>query len=224
MRKAVLAFRTRALCDAGLLDPGFFDRNDRLEVLETFDIAEEFVTQIVRVWRRDPVPTEAELEARAATWEARYRLSYVQVLRRDAERGTFTVLVKQRTSRALQGILRRLHLEAFPTPPIVLQPDESLVAFCAREDELSRVLQLLRELSLPYEVRSVGPYSPPEVAGLTPRQREILRLALELGYYEVPARVTQAELAGLVGVSRAAMSKALRRAEGRAVQAIAGGA
>ena len=192
-----------------------------MEVLETFDIAEEFVTQIVRVRRRGPVPPMADLEARARTWETRYRLSYVQVLRRDPAARTFTVLVKQRTSKALQGILRRLQLEAFPSPPIVLQPDECRVAFCAREDELSRVLQVLREQGLPYEVRSVGPYTPPEATGLTARQREILRLALELGYYEVPARVSQADLARLLGVSRAAMSKALRRAEGRAVRAIA---
>lgn len=139
---------------------------------------------------------------------------------------SFTALIKQRTSQALQGVLRSLQLEAFPALPIVLGPEESVVSFCAKEEEMARVLQVLQDLGLPYRVRSLGPYAPPAAPVmdlLTPRQREILRLALELGYYEVPARVTVTRLAEVVGVSKAALSKTLRRGEGRAVRSITGG-
>lgn len=48
--------------------------------------------------------------------------------------------------------------------------------------------------------------------GLTERQHETLVRAYELGYYDVPRTVSQAELADCFGVSHQALSERLRRA------------
>ncbi|AGB30512.1 bacterio-opsin activator HTH domain-containing protein [Natrinema pellirubrum DSM 15624] len=48
--------------------------------------------------------------------------------------------------------------------------------------------------------------------GLTPKQRETLVTALEVGYYEVPQAVTMDELADRMGVSQQALSKRFRGA------------
>lgn len=53
---------------------------------------------------------------------------------------------------------------------------------------------------------------------LTDRQREILKLALDLGYYEVPRQTTLEELADELGIGVAAVSEGLRRAEERIVR------
>ncbi len=50
---------------------------------------------------------------------------------------------------------------------------------------------------------------------LTPRQREVLSIAADLGYFEIPRRVRLAELAKRVGVSDTAVAALLRRAEKR---------
>ncbi|MFQ5838982.1 MAG: helix-turn-helix domain-containing protein [Thermoplasmata archaeon] len=192
-------------------------------MLEIFDIDEEYITQIVRVRRRADAPDEGKLEEREQVLLSRYNLSYFQVLRRDEKSREFTALIKQRTSRALQGILRQLRLDAFPTLPTIIEEEESLVSFCAKEDELAKILEVLQGVRLPFEVKSLGEYIPPASGGatyLTDRQREILRLALELGYYEVPARVSLTKLAKVVGISKAAMSKSLRRAEGRVLKSM----
>lgn len=46
--------------------------------------------------------------------------------------------------------------------------------------------------------------------GLTPKQRETLVTALELGYFDVPQRSTMEDVAEEVGVSQQAVSKRLR--------------
>ncbi len=223
MRKAVLAFRTSDLSELGVLNPRFFLHNEYLEVLETFDIDERHITQIVRIRRRSHMPDEEELKEREEELLSRYNLSYFQVLRRDEGRKEFTALIKQKTAAALQGILRELRLEAFPTLPTVLGERECIISFCAKEDELGRVLKVLKDLRLPFEVRSLVEYVPPAVdwaKGLTERQKETLRLALELGYYEVPGRISLTDLAKVVGISKAAMSKSLRKAEGRILRSL----
>ena len=54
--------------------------------------------------------------------------------------------------------------------------------------------------------------------GLTERQRETLRTATEMGYFEVPRRVELEDLADELGVSRQAVSERLRRANKRLVE------
>ncbi len=221
-----MSFRTRDLCDLGLLTPRFFLNNELLEVLETFDVDERQITLMVRVRRRSGMPEMQALKEREAELLARYDLDYFQVLRRDEGKREFTALIKQRTSQALKGILSELHLEAFLTLPTILGEEECVISFCAKGDDLAEVLHILKGMNLPFEVRSLGKYEPPTsqwARKLTERQREILRLALESGYYEVPARISLTDLAKAVGISKAAMSKGLRRAEGKVLKSLISG-
>lgn len=57
-------------------------------------------------------------------------------------------------------------------------------------------------------------------AALTERQREALEVALELGYFEIPRRVSTAELGEELGVSGQAVSERLRRALGTAARMV----
>ncbi|WP_132058146.1 helix-turn-helix domain-containing protein [Halorussus amylolyticus] len=52
-------------------------------------------------------------------------------------------------------------------------------------------------------------------ARLTERQREVLEVALELGYYEDPRRATHEDLAGELGVSPGTVGEHLRKIESR---------
>jgi hypothetical protein len=46
---------------------------------------------------------------------------------------------------------------------------------------------------------------------LTPSQREVLEVAAEMGYFEIPRRVSMAEVAAELGISSQAVSERLRR-------------
>lgn len=50
-----------------------------------------------------------------------------------------------------------------------------------------------------------------EVVGLTPKQQQLLYVAYSEGYFDVPRRISQNELADRLGVSKSAISQRLRR-------------
>ena len=79
--------------------------------------------------------------------------------------------------------------------------------------------------SVAVELEHVGSYRPgrPDLAGyLTERQREVLETALELGYYEVPSQVTQADIAAACDCSAGTVSTHLRKAESLLVRGVIG--
>lgn len=58
------------------------------------------------------------------------------------------------------------------------------------------------------------------VGQLTNRQKEILQIALAAGYYDIPRRVTQRDLATELGLSRGTIGDHLRRAEAKIIRSI----
>ncbi|WP_162137727.1 helix-turn-helix domain-containing protein [Methanomassiliicoccus luminyensis] len=53
---------------------------------------------------------------------------------------------------------------------------------------------------------------------LTDRQEEAVRVACDLGYYDIPRRTDLDELAGKLGIGKSALDVILRRAEGKLVR------
>lgn len=61
-------------------------------------------------------------------------------------------------------------------------------------------------------------------AELTPRQRAVLRQAIDDGYYDVPRRTSQTELAAKLGVSKAALCETLQVIEKKVMNRLGGDA
>jgi hypothetical protein len=59
-------------------------------------------------------------------------------------------------------------------------------------------------------------------AVLTERQREILDVATDLGYYDVPRRATHEDIAAATGLSASTVSEHMQKIEARAFDAMAG--
>lgn len=69
-----------------------------------------------------------------------------------------------------------------------------------------------------FKLLHVGEYQPDlrlkgRAKALTPRQTEVLKMAIAMGYYSDPRAVTLEDLAGAMGVSKAAVHKRLQMAE-----------
>lgn len=60
-------------------------------------------------------------------------------------------------------------------------------------------------------LRVYNPTMPPESGSLTPEQADALSAAYEHGYWDVPRKTTQTELAELIGISDNSLSQRLRR-------------
>ena len=81
---------------------------------------------------------------------------------------------------------------------------QALVSFreyCLENDVTFRVNQL----------GNATDHEESDVVGLTEKQKQLLRMAFECGYYEIPRRISQNELAHELDISTSAISQRLRR-------------
>ena len=225
MRKVTLRLPTKAATDLGVVNPRFFQHNESLEVLQAF-AAGDAVTQVVRIRRKDRLPPNAEIERRRGELLGRYALRHFEVIDRDEARKAVTALITWRMPKDLSALVREFGGDVVPTEPFVVGPEETTVSFYAAEERLPAVYGLLDGIGVRYRVSAVrstrGERS--ALAGLTDRQRALLELAHRLGYFETPAKCSLARLAAISGVSRAAVSKTLRRAEAGLLAAVLGAA
>jgi len=225
MRKVTLRLPTKAATDLGLVNARFFEHNESLEMLHAF-AAGGTVTQVVRIRRKDELPPNEKIERRRGELLGRYALRHFEVLSRDEGRREVTALITWRIPKGLAAIVEEFGADLVPGEPFVVGPQESVVTFYAAEDRLPLVYGMLEDLHIEYKVSAVRPFRGERgpLAGMTERQRSLLELAYRLGYYGTPSRTSLGKLARIAGVSRAAVSKTLRRAEERLLESVLGDA
>ena len=121
--------------------------------------------------------------------------------------------------------------EAFARPSLVVVPPlayrpKGIVDFdvVGKPADLERVLDGLPE-EISAEVSKIGEYDArpglPAV-DLTARQREAVRAALDVGYYEFPRTGEIADVADALGCAKSTASNHLQKAEGRLVSQLLG--
>lgn len=99
------------------------------------------------------------------------------------------------------------------------------VAEVGREAVLRRVIEETQAI-VDVEIEQLGTYDPSEdrpFADLTDRQREVLRVAVEAGYYEEPRKVTYADIAARLDCSAGTVGQHLRRIEARLMPTVISG-
>ncbi len=81
-------------------------------------------------------------------------------------------------------------------------------------DRLSELREHLDEAGIEYDLESVVEIGSSEADRLlTPRQREVLAVAIDAGYYAVPREATLTDVAEALGVSKSTCSDILHRCE-----------
>jgi DNA-binding CsgD family transcriptional regulator len=121
------------------------------------------------------------------------------------------------------ALLERFDTEAISIDWPIRETNDGLEVTLFGED---RALQRLIA-GFPKEVdvtlKRTGEYQPEigdPAAQLTDRQKEILRTALVAGYYDIPRRATQRDLAAELGLSRGTIGDHLRRIEVRIIRSV----
>lgn len=89
------------------------------------------------------------------------------------------------------------------------------ISFVGDQETLSYVMGEYIDAGIPMDLRAITDYHGPTgvLDSLTQRQREVVRTAYELGYYEVPRRVSTADVASELDVDQSTVSEHLQRAE-----------
>jgi predicted DNA binding protein len=220
MRTVTLEFRTEDLALLGLIPERLFEKYEEVELLETLRLEQGWRLQLLRVRRRGPLKTAAELERESRRIRALYGLESFELVERRPRSHDYILLVRQRNPERLRRLLSLAGGEVSPTAPFRITAEKVIATFHGHERALRRVLKRLDREEFPYHVvRASGrPAAPDEGATpLTPLQSRLLARAWVMGYYAVPRRITLTHLARQTGRSAPALGKVLRRAEGRIV-------
>ncbi|MCI4346470.1 MAG: helix-turn-helix domain-containing protein [Thermoplasmata archaeon] len=220
MLTTTLEFRTDDLSALGVIPPGFFERYEEVELLETLRLERGWRLQLLRIKRRGPLSSTAELERESRRFRKMYGLTSFEVVERRPRTREWVLLVRQRNPEQLSRLLSLAGGRILPTAPFRIDAERVVASFRGESRPLRRVLARLRRDGLPFRVlrSSQRPYPAPQASEeVTSKQRTVLVRAWVLGYYSVPRRITLTRLSRLTGQSSPALGKMLRRAEGHLV-------
>ncbi|MFC7077083.1 helix-turn-helix domain-containing protein [Haloarcula halophila] len=96
--------------------------------------------------------------------------------------------------------------------PFTLEGGEAIWEITAPQERLSQLGEQLDEFGIPFTVEKVQQHVTEEPV-LTESQRDLVRTAVEEGYYDTPRRCSLTELAETVGIAKSTCSETLHRAE-----------
>ncbi len=213
LHRVTVDLPTKPLLEAGFVPASFFEHNESIEILHVYGFQPRERVLLVRITRMGPPLSEKEIHRRRESFRKRYRLRDFEILQVEEGGRAYVALLRQENPGILEEILEDLGAGVTPTTPTVLRRDTSTLSFLADEATEKEVLTLLDGLGTGWHLRSrhavrMGRSQGPD---LTPRQRELLSLAWNLGYFDIPARVDLGKLAALTGLSRNTVSQHLRR-------------
>lgn len=103
--------------------------------------------------------------------------------------------------------------------PITFDGDDMCVTLIGTDTGLRNVLQSIPDV-IDVSVRDAGEYDPDTddlLSPLTDRQLEVIETAVEHGYYDVPSRATQQDIADELGCAPSTVDEHLRKAESSVV-------
>ncbi|WP_330632703.1 helix-turn-helix domain-containing protein [Halocatena halophila] len=106
--------------------------------------------------------------------------------------------------------------------PMRETPDGLRVTLFGEDAALQRMMTSIPQ-EMEFRLERAGEYRPEladPIAQLTDRQKEIVRTAIAAGYYELPRRATQADIADELGLAQGTVGEHLRRAEAKIIQSV----
>ncbi len=202
------------LVATGLLPRAFFRHNEAVEILRVYAFQPRERMLLVRVTRSGPPRSQDDIARDRDALRRRYRLRDFEILDADAEGRTYVALLRQKNPGILEALLEELGAGITPTTPTVIGRERTSLSFLANDVAERRVFELLKGLGVPFRLtrRAVFRGGTQARGDLTARQREIVSLAWNLGYFDIPSRAGLRKIADLTGLSRNTVSQHLRRA------------
>jgi predicted DNA binding protein len=137
----------------------------------------------------------------------------IEVHETDADTGTFLASVNLTHTLPMMMLdLEKIHLH----PPYGLDSEGLELNFTGRTDSMKRLIELLK-LMMPWDSISIQPVKAdgPRLWRnlLTERQVEVLRCAIDMGYYSEERKISVKDLAETMGMARSTMGGHLKLIE-----------
>lgn len=163
-------------------------------------------TAVIEILTGDPVPILSAIDDRDDVAE-------IELLWTDDE----AAVVQIETTNLLL-LLPILQAGVPIMTPFDVVDGEATWELATSRDRLSALGSRLSEAGIEFDIRSVREEGESEADRLlTDRQRELLLVAAEQGYYDTPRRATLTEVSESLGIAKATGSDVLHRAEGSVI-------
>ena len=207
MRRLILEFAIEDV--ARILGDSSISKIDSLEVLSFLRSTPDEVALICKIRFKDPSTTIEEI----MTGE----FEEVQILEHEGE--TFTCFFRQRRPGKASG-LTPLGAGGYLGLPYEIDDGRLRGTFLGSAKEVRHVLEVVASTGADYKVVSLSdakfsPDSP--LSHLTDKQRKVILSAFNLGYYDVPRRISSEELAKRLNIREPTLVIHRRKAERRLI-------
>ena len=124
-----------------------------------------------------------------------------------------------------EGIRQLFELDIIFDLPFVLTEEQVVVSFVVNNEIMKQFMEAIGQwgniINLSFQPATFSDYN--ILSCLTERQKEVITIAKESGYYEVPRKTSSEELSQKLGISRATTIEHLRKAEHRLISSILAG-
>lgn len=166
---------------------------------------EDGVCSVLEIRTSDP---ERFVEEALEQWE----METVEVLHRDDDTVVVTI-----EGPPPEGYFVSEDIGYHPTAPVIARDGYLFIEFVMPKSKMAAMWESLDERGVRYHVLSITDgYD--VVDSLTARQREVLTVALEAGYYDTPRTNSLTALAEELDVNKSVISGVLHRAEGEIIK------
>ncbi|UCE80783.1 MAG: helix-turn-helix domain-containing protein [Methanobacteriota archaeon] len=129
----------------------------------------------------------------------------------------YVLLGKVRAPKKLMPLFKMFDLDLVWTSPAKKTKNEVVVSVIGKEENLRKLLGMITKVSdvvdVSFQNVEVGTYD--MLSCLTRKQKEVVTVARNNGYYEHPRRINAEELSKKIGISKATTLEHLRKAESR---------
>ncbi|HIH01941.1 TPA: hypothetical protein HA259_07745, partial [Thermoplasmata archaeon] len=127
----------------------------------------------------------------------------IKVIKEDES--SCTIMAKVTTPAELLALTQKLNLNVIWDVPIIKAIDRFSFACIGEDEELRKMLEAVRDFgeitNVSFQKPTFRNHSPTEC--LTDKQRDLIRTARKMGYYDYPRRISAKQLAERVGLSQA---------------------
>ena len=160
---------------------------------------------------------EVRIEMQSANWSpadlrGKYGLDDIEVLYED--KGIYTCILREKIPGSTPEWFGGF--EMLIDTPILLSKQKFVLSFLVKENDYKKVMDSNSGMVLKVTRQErVGRDFLKSIPPLTERQRQIVKLAKELGYFEIPRKISSERIAEILGISKAAFLEHLRKVERR---------
>ncbi len=199
------------------LPESFLKGIESAEVLHVYSFQPREAMILLRIVPKEPHDGESpekggHAEIMGCRWGCRLRS--FELLRTEMGGRECIGVIRLKTSRSTRALLERIGPGVTLTTPTVIGEETTTMSFVADDDAEGKIFEALKRLRIEWRLvrhRNIDAARLRKDTIFTARQREVLTLAWNLGYFDIPAKVGLDRIASLTGMSRNTVSQHLRR-------------